>query len=221
MATKNQEKMRSEIINCSKKLFEVYGYTNTSIRMISKEMGFKNQASFYSYFKSKDDMTAVILQKNAQKVQKYIKDLHLTNVSGAHLLLLENLIITEILRDDFNRKFYTEAQVNQSLSQILRQTPGYTQKIYDDYISKDISQITFDELQLNLFAYVKGICGIFQAIDSKETSVPFDQAIKIFPNIFLQFMGVDDHKQDSIIKETHEIFHSIPSEDLISLYFFN
>lgn len=221
MATKNQEKTRSIIINCAKKLFETYGYTNTSIRMISKEMGFKNQASFYNYFKSKDDMMAVILQKNALKVQKYIKDLHLTNIGGAHLLLLENLIITEILRDDFNRKFYTEAQANQSLSQILRRTPGYTQKIYDDYISKDISQITFDELQLNLFAYVKGVCGIFQAIDSKETNVSFDQAVKIFPNIFLEFMGVADDNQESIIKETREIFHSIPKEDLISLYFFN
>jgi len=220
VATKKQEEMRAEIISCSKSLFEIYGYANTSIRMISKEMGFKNQASFYIYFKSKDKMAALILQKNAHKVQQYIKNLKLKNAGSVHLLLLENLIITEMLRDEFNRKFYTEAQTAQSLSNMVDQIPGYTQNLYKNIID-EIDDLTFDELQLNLFAYIKGVCSAFQAIDNNESSVSFDNAIKKLPYVFLELMGVNYHKQEKIIEETQKIFSGIPEKELKSLYFFN
>lgn len=220
MATKKQEKMQEDIISCSKRLFEINGYANTSIRMISKEMGFKNQASFYIYFESKDKMTALILQRGAHKVQRYIKNLNLKDVSAVHKLLLENMIITEILRDEFNRKFYTEAQSAQNLTNMIAQIPSYTKTLYKN-ISKEISNITFDELQLNLFAYIKGVCSVFQAIDNNESSVSFDDAIKRFPYVFLELMGVDYHKQEKIIEETREIFEHIPEAEIKNLYFFN
>ena len=220
MTTKKQDEMQAEIIRCSKSLFEIHGYADTSIRMISKKMGFKNQASFYIYFESKDKMTALILQKNSHKLQQYIKNLNLTDVSPVHLLLLENLIITEMLRDGFNRKFYTEAQAAQNLSNVVDQIPGYTQNLYKSII-KEISDLTFDELQLNLFAYIKGVCSAFQAIDNNESRVSFDNAIKRLPYVFLELMGVDYYKQEKIIKETREIFSNIPEEELKSLYFFN
>jgi hypothetical protein len=93
-------------------------------------------------------------------------------VSAIHKLLLENLLITEILRDDFNRRFYTEAESSLKYADWIEQIPGYTKCLYDN-ISKEIVEITFDELQLNLFAYVKGVCSVFQAFDDNETSVPF------------------------------------------------
>jgi AcrR family transcriptional regulator len=220
MTTKRQEEMQAEIIRCSKSLFEIYGYANTSIRMISKEMGFKNQASFYIYFESKDKMAALILQRNAQKVQQYIKNLKLTDISPVHLLLLENLIITAMLRDEFNRKFYTEAQAAQSFSNMINQIPGYTQNLYENIIDA-ISDLTFDELQLNLFAYIKGVCSAFQAIDNNESQVSFDNAIKRLPYVFLELMGIDYHQQEKIIAETRKIFCTIPEEDLKNLYFFN
>ncbi len=219
MATERQARIQAEIIQCSKKLFEQYGYTNTSIRMIAKEMGFKNQASFYIYFESKDKMTAVILQRGARKVQEYLKSLSLGNVSAIHKLLLENLLITEILRDDFNRRFYTEAESSLKYADWIEQIPGYTKCLYDN-ISKEIVEITFDELQLNLFAYVKGVCSVFQAFDDNETSVPFDDIIKRLPFVFLDLMGVDYPLQKSIIEETREIFGHISSDALKSLYFF-
>ncbi|MBC3798153.1 TetR/AcrR family transcriptional regulator [Acetobacterium tundrae] len=220
MATKRQEEMQAEIINCSKSLFEIHGYANTSIRMISKAMGFKNQASFYIYFKSKDKMAALILQRNARKVQQYIKDFNLTDAAPVQLLLLENLIITEMLRDEFNRKFYTEAQAAQSFSNMVNQIPGYTQNLYENIIDA-ISDLTFDELQLNLFTYIKGVCSAFQAIDNNESRVSFDNAIKRLPYVFLELMGIDYHQQEKIIAETRKIFNTIPEEDLKNLYFFN
>lgn len=219
MATKRQEEMQAEIINCSKSLFEIYGYANTSIRMISKEMGFKNQASFYLYFESKDKMASLILQRNARKVQQYIKNLNLTDADPVQLLLLENLIITEMLRDEFNRKFYTEAQAAQSFSNMVNQVPGYTQNLYENIIA--ISDLTFDELQLNLYAYIKGVCSAFQAIDNNEARVSFDNLIKRLPYVFLELMGIDYHQQEKIIAETRKIFSTIPKEDLKKLYFFN
>ncbi|AFA47092.1 TetR/AcrR family transcriptional regulator [Acetobacterium woodii] len=219
MATKKQEEMQAEIIRCSKNLFEIYGYANTSIRMISKEMGFKNQASFYIYFESKDKMAALILQKNAHIVRQYIKNLNLKDTGSVQLLLLENLIITEMLRDEFNRKFYTEAQGAQNFSNMVDQIPGYTQNLYENIIT-EITDLTFDELQLNLFAYIKGVCGVFQAIDSKESQVSFDNATKRLPYVFLELMGVDYHRQEKIIEETRKIFSNIPEEDLKNLYFF-
>jgi AcrR family transcriptional regulator len=220
MTTKRQAEMQAEIIRCSKSLFEIYGYANTSIRMISKAMGFKNQASFYIYFESKDKMAALILQRNARKVQQYIKNLNLTDVGPVHLLFLENLIITEMLRDEFNRKFYTEAQAAQSFSNMVNQIPGYTQNLYENIIDA-ISDLTFDELQLNLFAYIKGVCSAFQAIDNNESLVSFDNAIKRLPYVFLELMGIDYHQQEKIIAETQKIFSTIPEEDLKNLYFFN
>ena len=219
MATKRQEEMQAEIINCSKSLFEIYGYANTSIRMISKEKKKKNQASFYLYFESKDKMASLILQRNARKVQQYIKNLNLTDADPVQLLLLENLIITEMLRDEFNRKFYTEAQAAQSFSNMVNQVPGYTQNLYENIIA--ISDLTFDELQLNLYAYIKGVCSAFQAIDNNEARVSFDNLIKRLPYVFLELMGIDYHQQEKIIAETRKIFSTIPKEDLKKLYFFN
>lgn len=220
MARRKQETMQAEIIQCSKRLFEQFGYANTSIRMITKEMGFKNQASFYVYFESKDKMTALILRKGSQHVHQYIDEMNLQNVGPIQRLLLENLIVTEILRDSFNRRFYTEAQSAQNFSNWIDQIPGYTKNIYDS-ISKEIAEITFDELQLNLYAYVKAVCGAFQAIDNLESQVTFEDAVKRLPSVFLEFMGVRYERHESIIRETRDIFSRIPEDDFRKLYFFN
>lgn len=220
MTTKKREEMQRNIISCSKKLFEINGYANTSIRMIAKEVGFQNQASFYIYFESKDKMTAIILRRGAQKVQQYIENLNLKNASATHKLLLENLIVTEILRDEFNRRFYTEAQAAQSFTNFFDQIPDYTINLYSK-ISNEVFDITLDEVKLNLFSYIKGVCYAFQAIDSKESSVSFDSYIKRLPYVFLELMGVAYHKQKKIIEETQEIFKKVSEEDVKSFYFFN
>ena len=220
MTTAKQERMQTEIIQCSKRLFEQHGYSNTSIRMIAQQMGFKTQASFYSYFESKDKMTALILRKGSKKVQQYIESLNINDVSAVHKLLLEDLIIIEILRDDFNRRFYKEAQGAQDYKTFTEQIPGYTKKLYDN-ISKEVVDITFEELQLNLFAYVKCVCGIFEAIDQEQTNVSYDSATKRLPYIFLELMGIDKQDRQRIIAETVEIYRRIDPHDLTYLYFFD
>ena len=45
------------------------------------------------------------------------------------------MIITHILKDDFNRKFYTQTQTTQSFARFIEQVSRYTRQLYNS-ISK-------------------------------------------------------------------------------------
>ncbi|QSX07656.1 TetR/AcrR family transcriptional regulator [Alkalibacter rhizosphaerae] len=217
MTRKKNEETQEKIMACTKKLFQEHGYNKTSIRMIAKEMEFKNQASFYIYFKSKDHLTAMILEENSKEVRKFIDSLEWEDTTPLHDLILENLIISEILKDEANRRFYTEAQWQQTLPSMMRQVPNYI-----DYLHKNLeTTITKEELELNIFSYVKLFCSMCQAIDNKETNVTYLEAMKRMPYVFLDLVGVERRLHETIIHETLDLFHRIPEAEIQKLFFFH
>ncbi len=61
-----------EILAAANELFLSQGYDATSIDDIRQACGFRSKASIYSYFKSKEDVAAALVQKTAHELRDFI-----------------------------------------------------------------------------------------------------------------------------------------------------
>ncbi|MFA0815229.1 MAG: TetR/AcrR family transcriptional regulator [Anaerofustis sp.] len=216
MATQKNELMQLKILECAKVLFKEYGYTKTSIRMICKEIGFRNQASFYMYFTSKEELASRIMQEYFRKVEKFISNVGGSNKNALVILLLRELIGCQVQKDPVQRRFFTEFQQTQTLRSMSEQVPEFVNLI-DEKVQAFSSKLSIEEMRVYMFYYISGFSSVLRSIDNQESKVTADEVIDELPSIFLELLKIDYELRQNIIDRAKELFSSISDKDYINI----
>ena len=95
-----KEEKKQNIIEKSRELFKEKGYNETKVEDITKALGI-SKGSFYTYFKSKEEVSIEILKKLCAK---YIDALNKIDISKSPKKILEDYICCKI--NLFVKNFY-------------------------------------------------------------------------------------------------------------------
>ncbi len=144
-SVKEAKKRRLEIIQTAEKLFRLYGYNETSVDAIVKEVGVA-KGLFYYYFKSKADVLEAIVEHQLERVVQMAKqvadDPSMDALTKMQLLLSDSHIgdedmaeIAEQLHLPANRELheFTNIQTILKLSPILAKivAQGNREKVFN------------------------------------------------------------------------------------------
>ena len=190
-----KEKKRERILKKSWELFKKNGYEETKIERITKEVGI-SKGSFYTYFKTKEDVLFSILEKIEIEIENSINDIDTSEEPSKVLynllekrvelflgyvqnMKLENLYIMKSGQiDEFKNKitiFYT-TYIKENIIKKYENKKIWDLEIISKYINSSIEGYFFEEIFEN-----KGIDKDFEdraKIAIKEIARFIDSALK-------------------------------------------
>ncbi len=190
-----KEKKRERILKKSWELFKKNGYEETKIERITKEVGI-SKGSFYTYFKTKEDVLFSILEKIEIEIENSINDIDTSEEPSKILynllekrvelflgyvqnMKLENLYIMKSGQiDEFKNKitvFYTTF-IKENIIKKYENKKIWDLEIISKYINSSIEGYFFEEIFEN-----KGIDKDFEdraKIAIKEIARFIDSALK-------------------------------------------
>lgn len=190
-----KEKKRERILKKSWELFKKNGYEETKIERITKEVGI-SKGSFYTYFKTKEDVLFSILEKVEIEIENSINDIDTSEEPSKVLynllekrvelflgyvqnMKLENLYIMKSGQiDEFKNKitvFYTTF-IKENIIKKYENKKIWDLEIISKYINSSIEGYFFEEIFEN-----KGIDKDFEdraKIAIKEIARFIDSALK-------------------------------------------
>lgn len=190
-----KEKKRERILKKSWELFKKNGYEETKIERITKEVGI-SKGSFYTYFKTKEDVLFSILEKVEIEIENSINDIDTSEEPSKILynllekrvelflgyvqnMKLENLYIMKSGQiDEFKNKitvFYTTF-IKENIIKKYENKKIWDLEIISKYINSSIEGYFFEEIFEN-----KGIDKDFEdraKIAIKEIARFIDSALK-------------------------------------------
>jgi transcriptional regulator, tetR family len=190
-----KEKKRERILKKSWELFKKNGYEETKIERITKEVGI-SKGSFYTYFKTKEDVLFAILEKIEIEIENSINDIDTSEEPSKILynllekrvelflgyvqnMKLENLYIMKSGQiDEFKNKitvFYTTF-IKENIIKKYENKKIWDLEIISKYINSSIEGYFFKEIFEN-----KGIDKDFEdraKIAIKEIARFIDSALK-------------------------------------------
>lgn len=190
-----KEKKRERILKKSWELFKKNGYEETKIERITKEVGI-SKGSFYTYFKTKEDVLFAILEKIEIEIENSINDIDTSEEPSKVLynllekrvelflgyvqnMKLENLYIMKSGQiDEFKNKitvFYTTF-IKENIIKKYENKKIWDLEIISKYINSSIEGYFFEEIFEN-----KGIDKDFEdraKIAIKEIARFIDSALK-------------------------------------------
>ena len=190
-----KEKKRERILKKSWELFKKNGYEETKIERITKEVGI-SKGSFYTYFKTKEDVLFSILEKIEIEIENSINDIDTSEEPSKVLydllekrvelflgyvqnMKLENLYIMKSGQiDEFKNKitvFYTTF-IKENIIKKYENKKIWDLEIISKYINSSIEGYFFEEIFEN-----KGIDKDFEdraKIAIKEIAKFIDSALK-------------------------------------------
>ena len=190
-----KEKKRERILKKSWELFKKNGYEETKIERITKEVGI-SKGSFYTYFKTKEDVLFSILEKVEIEIENSINDIDTSEEPSKILynllekrvelflgyvqnMKLENLYIMKSGQiDEFKNKitvFYTTF-IKENIIKKYENKKIWDLEIISKYINSSIEGYFFKEIFEN-----KGIDKDFEdraKIAIKEIARFIDSALK-------------------------------------------
>ncbi len=190
-----KEKKRERILKKSWELFKKNGYEETKIERITKEVGI-SKGSFYTYFKTKEDVLFSILEKIEIEIENSINDIDTSEEPSKVLynllekrvelflgyvqnMKLENLYIMKSGQiDEFKNKitvFYTTF-IKENIIKKYENKKIWDLEIISKYINSSIEGYFFEEIFEN-----KGIDKDFEdraKIAIKEIARFIDSALK-------------------------------------------
>ncbi len=190
-----KEKKRERILKKSWELFKKNGYEETKIERITKEVGI-SKGSFYTYFKTKEDVLFAILEKIEIEIENSINDIDTSEEPSKVLynllekrvelflgyvqnMKLENLYIMKSGQiDEFKNKitvFYTTF-IKENIIKKYENKKIWDLEIISKYINSSIEGYFFKEIFEN-----KGIDKDFEdraKIAIKEIARFIDSALK-------------------------------------------
>ncbi len=190
-----KEKKRERILKKSWELFKKNGYEETKIERITKEVGI-SKGSFYTYFKTKEDVLFAILEKIEIEIENSINDIDTSEEPSKILynllekrvelflgyvrnMKLENLYIMKSGQiDEFKNKitvFYTTF-IKENIIKKYENKKIWDLEIISKYINSSIEGYFFEEIFEN-----KGVDKDFEdraKIAIKEIAKFIDSALK-------------------------------------------
>lgn len=190
-----KEKKRERILKKSWELFKKNGYEEIKIERITKEVGI-SKGSFYTYFKTKEDVLFAILEKIEIEIENSINDIDTSEEPSKVLynllekrvelflgyvqnMKLENLYIMKSGQiDEFKNKitvFYTTF-IKENIIKKYENKKIWDLEIISKYINSSIEGYFFEEIFEN-----KGIDKDFEdraKIAIKEIARFIDSALK-------------------------------------------
>ena len=190
-----KEKKRERILKKSWELFKKNGYEETKIERITKEVGI-SKGSFYTYFKTKEDVLFSILEKVEIEIENSINDIDTSEEPSKILynllekrvelflgyvqnMKLENLYIMKSGQiDEFKNKitvFYTTF-IKENIIKKYENKKIWDLEIISKYINSSIEGYCFEERFEN-----KGVDKDFEKrakIAIKEIARFIDSALK-------------------------------------------
>ena len=160
-----KEKKRERILKKSWELFKKNGYEETKIERITKEVGI-SKGSFYTYFKTKEDVLFAILEKVEIEIENSINDIDTSEEPSKILynllekrvelflgyvqnMKLENLYIMKSGQiDEFKNKitvFYTTF-IKENIIKKYENKKIWDLEIISKYINSSIEGYFFEEI---------------------------------------------------------------------------
>ena len=160
-----KEKKRERILKKSWELFKKNGYEETKIERITKEVGI-SKGSFYTYFKTKEDVLFAILEKIEIEIENSINDIDTSEEPSKILynllkkrvelflgyvqnMKLENLYIMKSGQiDEFKNKitvFYTTF-IKENIIKKYENKKIWDLEIISKYINSSIEGYFFEEI---------------------------------------------------------------------------
>ena len=160
-----KEKKRERILKKSWELFKKNGYEETKIERITKEVGI-SKGSFYTYFKTKEDVLFSILEKIEIEIENSINDIDTSEEPSKVLynllekrvelflgyvqnMKLENLYIMKSGQiDEFKNKitvFYT-TYIKENIIKKYENKKIWDLEIISKYINSSIEGYFFEEI---------------------------------------------------------------------------
>ena len=160
-----KEKKRERILKKSWELFKKNGYEETKIERITKEVGI-SKGSFYTYFKTKEDVLFSILEKIEIEIENSINDIDTSEEPSKVLynllekrvelflgyvqnMKLENLYIMKSGQiDEFKNKitvFYTTF-IKENIIKKYEKKKIWDLEIISKYINSSIEGYFFEEI---------------------------------------------------------------------------
>lgn len=172
MAQVKKDKLKQDIINTSINLFYLYGYNNTSIKMISQKLNI-SVGNIYNYFKNKEEIFNTILNDDfLNSVYEFIKirsniilkkelNLEVPNFEEDWLkntfypFLIENYKLLIILKNNLTSNENLKNKFNTLVNKLI----DYKKQLVKKYCNKDIfegySWLSYSVLLSNIELYVK------------------------------------------------------------------
>ena len=141
-----REEKKQSIIEKSKELFVEKGYNETKVEDITKALGI-SKGSFYTYFKSKEEILMGILKKLCEK---YISALNKIDISKSPKEILEDYIFCKV--NLFVKSFYKlnlQDMVNLMENSHIREGKERIEIICRDFLKENILE-KYENSNLNL-----------------------------------------------------------------------
>lgn len=209
MPLKKHVDTQNKIIAIAKKLFREYGYEQTSVRMIVRELGLKSSASFYQFFESKEALVSYLInthtQRRTQQLEPWLKD------SDALVRCIVNFCADDWARrtDSAYRHWYAEISILWKLPQMF-QVHQDGRMLLDGICEDPRIHISRDELRYDFFCNVIGDSYGILAYDRGEVSLSLDDILKRKPIKLLKLFRVEPSDMEEILKEVNRVIDSIP-----------
>ena len=130
-----KEEKKQNIIEKSRELFKEKGYNETKVEDITKALGI-SKGSFYTYFKSKEEVSIEILKKLCAK---YIDALNKIDISKSPKKILEDYIFCKV--NLFVKNFYKlnlQDMVNLLENNHIREGKERIEIICRDFLMKNV-----------------------------------------------------------------------------------
>ena len=220
MALTKNEKMKRKIVNQSKKLFAKQGYTDTSMRQIASQMGYKNQASLYYYYKHKKHIGRELFNLYFSSLNRYLfslPEIHqeqllflpLREICSCHLILMNTKALKFMIEVDSDSIFTIRDEKTD-----LYYGPVYT------LMKKKNPSVTATDIKIALSYYITGFTRILREWDYAELGIDVEAFIERIPSVLLWFLRFEDKEIADMVNKARAIFSNIPKKDLARLRFF-
>lgn len=213
MLTKKIEDKRSKIMRISKHLFKEHGYFSTTIKMITDEMKFKNQASFYRYFNNKEEIGVLIIRDFTARVINYMENEMLIKDNPLLRLVIHELFVYNLILTDFTagRFVYEQNKITVYPANVMLNTE-YAELIKET-IKQSLPLLPRSMLMPSLIFFTSGFAGLYMSIieNQKQENVPkFSESL----NLLLALLQIDTALRAELYHQAIALYDAIPKEKL-------
>ena len=192
-----KERYRNEILEAAEKVFAKSGFTNARMEDIAKEAQFA-PASLYSYFKSKEELFAEVIQSRSNELltaltqaegldADFPQNIHclvdrIINFSNSYKEFLKMIILLELSGEPSNREY-----VQQSLT-LTNEVVGIIEKALQKGVNKGLVKFTdANRMAFALYGiFSMMIFRYFSTDNGEDTDQPFSYNTEFIMELFLK-----------------------------------
>lgn len=212
--------IKEKILEAAKELFLEQGFAKTTIRQITKKAEFKNQASFYYYFKSKEEIVTTMVSRFYHQIFDLEDEINLDQNDDILIFcFLQLIVFNKLYLIEKSRNLVIEAEEHLDLNNILNATPRYTNLTYE-IIHKNHIDIPEEKIHYYINIYLAGVERTFKSIENNSLKMPLEDASNYLQTLFLELIGIEKSVISEKIAKAKLVYDSIDKQMLekISLF---